>query len=567
LPSNIFLPGFDPIYGVGDALLFDTPIPSEVNLNLIVIGGETQWSDINCGTVSANYADGDTLGCVALGVAWLIYSVYLLDGGPGASTPARSLSSSKHHFQVHSNWEPVENCTTRCMLLDHAPKQAWTPVGNGTYNGIYHELYFMRTDKFISHMAVRAAVEPDDKHSVLNTRQYASWGTNLVPISGNGRNPRARLYETIPALRTAALAPTINEYPSPNPPDDASDWMGESVEEAVAMSNNSGFCFTLMSGGVVVSSALLGIDTNGGYTVNGQNWGSDWNSAADVEDAIAQCQADNADGNHVGSPVLVCGHNLSLVDPSFEDDPDGLSDPTGLKARSLYKRTGASAPYDVRNMAEVAAGTTPVTTVIWESAPYINGANGQTLQEANEDDNVYSYANLWDCTDASISNNAPITGPNARRVDAEHIFERNTVPTVLEVFQTLVMDIFDGNGPQPPPAALGLRPIPFWIIANLLNADYELWPNAPEDAPYGNLGSDLADCIGLVGNPFVMANLDHALNLGKTRIWRSLKVTGDDVWNTLTQNPTTANTEIALDFIRMVSSLLRLLLQRPIARD
>jgi hypothetical protein len=159
---------------------------------MIVIGGETQWADSNCGTVSAPGADGDTLGCVALGIAWLTYSVYLLDGGPGVGTPARSLSSSKHHFQVHSLWEPVGNCTTSCMLLGHAPQHVWTPVGNGTYNGIQHELHFMHTDKFTAHRAFPGVIKPGEDNSTLTPRQWVSIHGQLV--NTGGVSPHTYLY-------------------------------------------------------------------------------------------------------------------------------------------------------------------------------------------------------------------------------------------------------------------------------------------------------------------------------------------------------------------------------------
>jgi len=507
---------------------------------MIVIGGETQWADSNCGTVSAPGADGDTLGCVALGIAWLTYSVYLLDGGPGVGTPARSLSSSKHHFQVHSLWEPVGNCTTSCMLLGHALQHVWTPVGNGTYNGIHHELHFMHTDKFTAHRAFPGVIKPGEDNSTLTPRQWVSIHGQLV--NTGGVSPHTYLYN----LRSQQLnyAATINEYPSPDH-EAAPEWMGQSVEESVALSNNSGFCFTLIHGGAVVDSSVLGLSQTG------SEWGSDWNSAGDIEDALANCAADNLDGNHIGNGVLVCGHNLTRIDPSLEDDPDGTSDPTGLKARSLNKRTGSSENYAIRNMAQVAAGADPVTIINWQSAPYINGANGQNLQAATGDDHAYTLANPGICTDASIRDDAELDGPNAVAVDAEHIFERNTVPAIFEFAQTLSMDLQDGNGPITP---AGLVPIPFTIIENFAAVDYRLWPNVPADGPFGNLFDDLADALGSTSNPDVMTNLEHLLNLVKTRVWRALDVTSNDVWGPLAATPTTSNTQDALDLMRSVSN-------------
>jgi hypothetical protein len=531
--------------------LFDTPVPSEINLNLIVIGGETQWADMDCGSVSAADADGDTLGCVALGVSWLIYSVYLLDGGPGSSTPARSLPSSKYHFQVHSDWEPVGNCTTSCMLLDHTPQHAWTPVGNGTYNGIYHELHFMHTDKFTAHRA-------SPGRATLTPRTWISFGGQMQDVNLHGQSYHTYLYN----LRNQRLAipEIVDDYASQLPGDSsaqeaAPDWIGESVEEAVALSNNTGFCVTLISGGTVVSTSLMGMTQSASEWAD-SDWGSDWRSAGDIETTIAQCAADNADGNHIGSAVFVCGQNLTLIDPSLEDDPDGNSGGDDLLTGALYKRTGAEQSYTIRNMAEVGANINPVSTVIWTSSSYPNGGNGQNLQAAGGDDHVYDLGNAGPCTDASVRDDAPIDGPNAIRVDAEHLMERNTIPTALEYAQTLTMNLADGNGDI---QAAGLTTIPFNIITDYMAIPYQEWPNIdPEiarDLPaYESLFYDLAEALGSVDNPEPMTNLEHGQNLVKTRIWRSsFDVTADNVWNALLP-PTTANTAAALNLIRSVSA-------------
>jgi hypothetical protein len=113
------------------------------------------------------------------------------------------------------------------------------------------------------------------------------------------------------------------------------------------------------------------------------------------------------------------------------------------------------------------------------------------------------------------------------------------------------MDLQDGNGPITP---AGLVPIPFTIIENFAAADYRLWPNVPADAPFGNLFDDLADALGSTNNPDVMTNLEHVLNLVKTRVWRALDVTSNDVWGPLVATPTTRNTQDALDLMRSVSN-------------
>ena len=140
LPSDTYLPGFQPNRSSvsGDAFLFDTPEPSDFTLNIILNGVEAQWNDTDCGGVEADGVDGDTLGCIAAGFAWLTYAAYI-SGGLESTAPTRSLSSSNHSFHIHSDWKSVGNCTTTCVFLSQAPEDTWNLVGNVSY--IYSPFY------------------------------------------------------------------------------------------------------------------------------------------------------------------------------------------------------------------------------------------------------------------------------------------------------------------------------------------------------------------------------------------------------------------------------------------
>ena len=531
-PPDTFLPGFEsPIYGLGDELLFDTPIPSEINLKLTLVGGQIQWQDSDCATPSANGADGDTLGCIAKGVAWMTYSVYLLDGGQGAVTPARRSPSSNHHLQVHSDWEPLENCTTKCMLLEHTPQHTWTPVGNGTYNGIYHELHFMHTDNFMAHRAVQGVFEPVDDNATLAARAWVQYNGHLINTQGTYLN--LDLYSKKSNAEELSYAATFNEY---SPPIGIADWMGESVEESVALSSYSGFCFTLLNGGVVESTSLLGISQTG----------SDWGSAGDVEQDLANCEAEDADGNHIGNGVLVCGANASWVDPSWFVERSKIAALTRSLhngTSSLDKRTGAQEAYAVQD-----PGGGP--TVWFVSATYPNGNNGANLQEAGGDDHVFSLANPGICWDASIRDDAPIDGPNAIVVHAEHLLERNTIPDFLGFLTNPEMDILDGNGIIR--VSANLRAIPFEVIRDYMNIPYAQWTGLPFPA-LQTLFYDIAEALGSTINPSVMTNLEAVLNGVKTLIWQMIQVAADDVWQSYVNIPTTANTALAMRSLQEVS--------------
>lgn len=270
LPNTTYLAAFDLEYVVGDILLFDTADATNYFLGVVIDAPIVEWEDFHCSSNSAFGIDGDTLRCIAIASSRLAYSVYL-DGGPEATTPIRSLPSSDYHFQAHSVWQPVENCTMTCMLLDRAPQHNWTSVGNGTYNGIFHELNFKHTDTdtFIGYRAAQG-VNPGD--STLAARQYVTPGNQLV----SGKNgvfvdmyslKRQFEYE---AAFDVLDASTGNQF-------EASDWAGESIEESVALSNSSGLCISTLNGNEVTSSTFWGISPAAG------DWGTEQEIEQDLD--------------------------------------------------------------------------------------------------------------------------------------------------------------------------------------------------------------------------------------------------------------------------------------------
>jgi hypothetical protein len=176
-------------YGMNDILLFDNDDVGNLFLGVLIQGPIVELGDFNCVTNSASGIDGDTLGFIAIALSWLAYSVYVdsvldcRDDGLETGTPIRSLHSegSDYNFQVYLDWQPIGNCTITCILLDGAPHYNWSTVGNGIYQGVFHELHFTYTDKFIGYKATQA-VNPGD--SALATRYYITTGNQ--PASGNG---------------------------------------------------------------------------------------------------------------------------------------------------------------------------------------------------------------------------------------------------------------------------------------------------------------------------------------------------------------------------------------------
>lgn len=529
LPADTYLPPFQyGSYNEGDGFLFDTPILSDININLILASGPTQWDDIDCGSVSAINANGDTLGCIALGVAWVVYSIYL-DGGPIATTPTRSLAHSKHHFQVHSDWEPAENCTTECMLLGSTPQHTWTPVGNGTSHGIYHELHFMHGENFTAHRAYQGSSPGDSK---LASRQYR-YKTNQ--LDSHLRPIYIDLYSRDAERRT--YGQSFDTYSSPV---ELAESVGVAVERSVALSEAAAYCWAMLNGGSLGSSNVLSIS----------QVGSDQMPTSDLEHDLSQCESDMSEPDqHLGSVVLVCGRNLTSIDPSLANDPDGNLSPN-IWARSLSKRNGGSNDYAVHNYLDYD------DTVDFISAPYPSGDGGHNLQRAGGDTHVYALRYPGDCVDATIADDAPIDGDEAVVVNAEHVMERVTGAYFFEFIQNPELDLMDGNGPTRAPA--NLQAIPFNVVRTYMALPYSTWPGWQSTDPNEDLEqsvfTDFAQALGSTMAPDVMTNLAEGLNNVKSRVWDTyVDVTSIDVWNRLANTPTTQNTESALELLRAVS--------------
>ncbi|KAF7927658.1 uncharacterized protein EAE98_006040 [Botrytis deweyae] len=59
-------------YSPGAGFLYDTPEPSDYTLNVNLIGAPIIWVDVNCSSISGEYApgaNGDTLGCISAAVS------------------------------------------------------------------------------------------------------------------------------------------------------------------------------------------------------------------------------------------------------------------------------------------------------------------------------------------------------------------------------------------------------------------------------------------------------------------------------------------------------------------
>lgn len=263
--------------------------------------------------------------------------------------------------------------------------------------------------------------------------------------------------------------------------------------------------------------------------------------------------------NNTASVPTACGEALAVIDPDLLEYPAGnpapdiqstsTSSPSDanflLSARWLEKRTGASQPYKVFDLADASRQT----WVVWNSATYVNGANGLNLQNAGGDDHVYALANSVGCTDTSIISNAPITGPGAVSVHAEHLLERVTIAYLLEFAQILKLGLDDGNRVVVVPSAASMTPIPYSIFATCMSIPSANWQ------PLQGLGldltrslfTDLAQALGSTTNPQVMKNLVGSLNLMKAVFWGTIvDPTADTKWNALATNPSEQNTAKAL---------------------
>ncbi|KAM0145765.1 hypothetical protein ACHAPG_011470 [Botrytis cinerea] len=508
------------LYNTGDSILFDTPDESDLFLNLDLIGTPVVWDDIDCSSISSESAfgdDGDTLGCINAGVSFLFYSAFESDSSDQISTARRSLSS-KFSFQTHSEWQPVDNCTTHCMLRANALSDTWTSVGNGTYRGIYHELHFIHNDNVFGHKAVQGG---SSKFSQLNKR-YSRW------IDGKYVDLAPLEYEW---WRKSPIKPLdtsrINSYGAAA----TSDFVGNSVADAVAYSNNTRYCLRLPDG----STPSL----DGSHGIINISQDESINDPSSAEQALANCDQFNGT---VGSATITCAAvNLTQLYAELLEDPDGTKESwvwPVLSTRTIDG--GASEAYRIENYADTRE------SVIFNSATYPTGNGGRFLNSVG-DTHVFALASRSDCTSVTIIDNAPLTGRWHVEVDAEHIIERQTIPFFMSFIQNPEIDVDDGLGYQSVPIDLGR--IPFATIRDYMARPYYLW--APSDSTNAHsLFDDLADSLGSSTVPQLMTNLQRSINIMKARVWNSnINPIAQDRLDKL-KHATIANTRETLQALR-----------------
>lgn len=261
--------------------------------------------------------------------------------------------------------------------------------------------------------------------------------------------------------------------------------------------------------------------------------------------------------------LLSCRGDLTLIDPDLENDPDGTLRPV-LWSTSLQKRVGSSVPCHILNIFDPTGDT-----VVFNSAEYENGNNGQILIDAGGDEHTYALANPRDCVDATIRDNQPVGG--TVRLQAEHIIERITVPYFFEFVQQPALNLEDGAGMITAPG--NFRVIDFDVIADFMDEPYETWPGwspATYGTPYPgqSLMTDIAQALGSRENTAVMTNLAADLNNVKSRVWDTfVNVTVLSRWNRFAAARTTDNTADALELIRAVSPPKKLCLNEAAEAD
>jgi hypothetical protein len=416
------------------------------------------------------------------------------------------------------------------MLRANAPSDTWTSVGNGTYRGIYHELHFIHNDNVIGHKVVQGGSSNNPRLAKRYSRWNDGWDDVDGPIQGEWWR-KSPIKDTLTVDR-------INNYGAVA----TSEWVGNSVADATAYSNNTRYCLRLSDGTTVSSETLAGaISLSQGGSINDPSSG---------EAALASCDQFNGT---VGSVIMTCeAVNSTFADPGLLDDPDGNQ--TSWKWPVITTRdetggpdTGQPVPYAIHDYfddeAEIAT--------FW-SATYPNGGRGEALRRAGGDYSAFAVVNRRDCTSTAITDNALI-GQRGRAytpVDGDHVMERQTFMFYMSFIQYPWFDLADGGGYQTVPRDLGN--VPFSVIRDYMAVPYNEWlPLEPQAT--NSLFDDLAISLGSTVFPEVMTNLEHALNLMKARVWNSFgDPSADSTW-TVWLRPTTDHTRDALNAIRYVS--------------
>ncbi|PQE23944.1 mutanase protein [Rutstroemia sp. NJR-2017a WRK4] len=479
----------DTTYSAGDGLLFDSSADPDLAFNLNLVGAPVSWEDIDCSSVASSetapFSDGDTLGCVDAAVSFLFYSIYQDDSSGQVST-SRIRSLSNYHFQAHSKWKPVDNCTIHCMLASSSPSNTWMPVGNGTFNGIYHELHFMHTDKAFGHK-VYQGISPNV--STFASRSIGSSSTlqarGLIEVTDWRPKPLdEELLDSIAQYGASAVAQD----------------MGHAVSDTVADTHYGAMCFTIYRGGEAISTHSLNI-TQGQSTDDSELGG---------QGALEDCQKFQ-NNQALGSVTMKCNYDLIAIDPTLEEDadePDDADDDYIWPTLSPRGDTGPAIKYKIKNVEN------PRQTTPFISATYTNGEGGTNLRAARGDNLAYGFASA-ECDIASIINQALLENIIA---ESEHLIERQLIAKFLEFAQYPHIDLEDGKGIQTVP---GLLNCSFDVIQEYMNKPYNTWVSlgSPGQSSNGNsLFGRLAQALGSKTNPSVMPNCDKAINRMKARI-------------------------------------------------
>jgi hypothetical protein len=411
------------------------------------------------------------------------------------------------------------------MLSSNSPSNTWMPVGNGTFNGIYHELHFMHTDKAFGHK-VYQGISPNV--STFASRSIGSSSTlqarGLIEVTDWRPKPLdEELLDSIAQYGASAVAQD----------------MGHAVSDTVADTHYGAMCFTIYRGGEAISTHSLNI-TQGQSTDDSELGG---------QGALEDCQKFQ-NNQAFGSVTMKCNYDLIAVDPALEENADEPDDPDDDYIwPTLSPRggdTGAAHTYNIKNV-ENPAETAPFT-----SASYTNGGRGGNLQKARGDNLAYGFASA-ECDIANIINQARLSDIIAQ---SEHLIERQLIAKFFEFAQYPHIDLEDGKGIQTVP---GLLNCSFAVIQEYMNKPYNRWVNlgSPGQSLNGNsLFGRLAQALGSKTNPSVMPNCDSAINSMKARIVdTTLKPTSDAKFASFLKNPSQAGTEKALSLLRAVSSL------------
>jgi hypothetical protein len=238
------------IYVDGDSFWYDYPGNNQFSMNLFLLGAATTWTNVTCGPDTGPGDYGDTLGCEAMSVAYLFYGLALHEiEEQDTDIITRNVAPRGLHYERLEKWSPNGNITTHDKLLAQAPPNTWVMVGDGTYNGIPHEMHFIKHENSTGYRVVQN--QTFDTPGTLDARGHV-YGHHHWP------GTEARYYQDhrYESYHTEDLLGKINN------PSGVSEFIGESVEKASAESGRQQYCAQLMLADDTSDPGLLIWDTN-----------------------------------------------------------------------------------------------------------------------------------------------------------------------------------------------------------------------------------------------------------------------------------------------------------------